>query len=504
MDVDICHSTADPGSRMRAGAWNHDDCGIVHWGLYEVGFSTTSNYGVHLAYMHYLTGDERALDVAREITNALKWFASNHGLGPFEHRGSGMSLWNIIELWQLTGDPELKKIADHYAREHVKAVRNGLASGYYPENPADFTLSYVMPAMIRYHMLTGDKAVGEWIVNQAAHLAEVQRPGSGSGFMHLDALAYGHQLTGDPRYLDAGRIWLESLLFRMNRDGEAEYFRVTPFIGQRVWWMYQAPMLMAGLKTVRQPPPDAIQGNDLATTGDLIILNERAKPLQVNVVVSLPRENQAAIEKAVQAGDLAVVLRNPTGEIVTRAQYPGGNTFDRWFFYGGWIAKLADAKRPMRGVYRVELQTSIPEAKLLLKPVACTSPKLMSRVVPDGESNGGYRYFIFVPRGTRQVGFKVEADGRGWTWGPVNQARLFDSRGKEVATLDFRAKDNEAGRKKATEWIALTAPVPPEDRGAVWQIEPPPYVSARKIELISAPPYLAPTAESCFDPNWKP
>lgn len=499
MDVDTCHYTADPNSKYRAGAWNHDDGGIIHWAWFSVTHESTSNYGPHLAYLHYLTGDERALDVAREVTDALKWVEQRDRLRSFVHRGTGMALWNIVELWVLTGDPDLKRFADHYVNEHVKAVRSGFALGYYPEDPADFTLSYVAPAMIRYHMMTGDARVAQWIVNQAGLLAEAHRAIAGSGFSHWDLLAYAQQLTGDGRYVVAADHSRENLLRAMERDGMAEHLRNNSFIGFRVWWMYQAPMLLAALKNNGSSVADLPRANDLATQGDILVLNETGKPIQVNVAVGLPRGDIKPVEAAVREGGLAVVLRNPRGEIVSRSPYPAGAVFDKWFFRGPWIAKLADEKSPQRGIYRVELESSVPDARLLLKPVESTAPKIMSRVVPDGHSNGGQRYFAFVPKGAAKFGIKLEFRGVTGTWGPIMYSRILDPEGREAARMDVAARQSEVRRTRQPVWSEFAVEVPAGMDGRPWQVQLPGYDPELKFEMIGSAPYVAATVETCFD-----
>ncbi|MBI4028073.1 MAG: hypothetical protein HY360_24025 [Verrucomicrobia bacterium] len=500
MDVDMCHFTADPSSGWRAGAWNDDDSGIIHWAVCSCPLETTSNYGPHLAWMYYLTGDERAYDVALEVTDALKW-AAKRAMPAYSHRASGMSLWNVTELWNLTGDPELKKICDHLADLHVKNVRKGLAIGYYPEHPSDFTLAYAGPAMIRYHTLTGDPKVANWIVNQAAHLAEVQRVGGGGSFSFYDLLAYAHQLTGEPRYLDAAWLDLRGIVDELRVTGDDVFDKVRSFIGTRVWWMYQTPMLLASVKAAGDIKDPLIHGNALLTQGDILALNEDGKPFQINVAVGDGANDDAALDAALKAGDLAVVLRNPRGETVARSPYPRGRNLDKWFFYGGWIARLADTEKPMKGVYRVEVQSKVPNFKLALKPLDCTSAKVMSRVVPDGESNLGRRYYVMPAAGAKEFGFKTELNGKMLYYqNPPSQGAILNPEGKTVATLDYRNKNSEIWQTTRTnQWISLTAAISDGDNGKVWQLQIPPYLPTPKLELIGAPPYVAATAESCFN-----
>lgn len=504
MDVDMCHYTADEDSHKRMGAWNNDDDGNIHWGTYMATQHTTSNYGPHLAYMYYLTGDERAYDVALEVTDALKWSAKKDGLGPFNHRATGMTMWNIVELWQLTGDLELKKYADFYTELHAKAVREGLALGYSGADvAADFTLSYVTPGMIHYHMLTGDPQVGKWIVDQAAYLAQIQRSYSNGDLTHWDLLSYAYQLTGDARYLQPAVIDLRDRLMEIRTIGTDDYWLTHAHINARVWAPYHTPMLVAAIAAAGKAIEPQLRANDLLTTGDIAILNEYKAPLEIDLCVLSSFVEDADLKKIVATGDFAVVLKNPAGEIVDRAPYPGGKDVDPWLSNGPWRPKLLDTRNPQAGVYRVQLQTGATNPGILIKPLACTSSKVMSRV-PDHDRAGlGLRYFTFVPKGTKKFGFRMRQPGGTDMGDPPISARIYAPDGKVAASVDFRAQrdkwSHDLPANTPRQWLDLVVDVPAGMDGHVWQIEPPPFVPERRIAMIGVAPYLAATAQSCFE-----
>jgi len=96
MEVDTCHyCAADP--KYVGGGHRHDQ---QHWGNGVRGYGTAT----HGAIDYYLlTGDERALEVAREYAQ----FHTDGNMGEDEDRIGG-----LIRFWEITGEPQWKQTAD--------------------------------------------------------------------------------------------------------------------------------------------------------------------------------------------------------------------------------------------------------------------------------------------------------------------------------------------------------------------------------------------------------
>lgn len=95
MDVDTCHyCAAEP--RFVGGGHRHDQ---QHWGNGTRGYGTAT-HGIIDLYL--LTGDERALDVARET--------AGYHLDPFEGEDEDM-IGGLIRFWEITGDTKYREAA---------------------------------------------------------------------------------------------------------------------------------------------------------------------------------------------------------------------------------------------------------------------------------------------------------------------------------------------------------------------------------------------------------
>jgi hypothetical protein len=96
MEVDTCHYCAEDPKYV-GGGHRHDQ---QHWGNGVRGYGTAT----HGAIDYYLlTGDERALDVAKEYAQ----FHTDGNMGEDEDRIGG-----LIRIWEITGDPKWKQTAD--------------------------------------------------------------------------------------------------------------------------------------------------------------------------------------------------------------------------------------------------------------------------------------------------------------------------------------------------------------------------------------------------------
>jgi hypothetical protein len=177
-----------------------------HWGGRNEETDHTNLNGILLYY--YITGYDRALDVAKEVGE----FFLGHHITYFQHpdiapsRTIGNILWGETALYEATGDARLKKDADYWANMFFQGQnRNGSFNENY--NPRDkrwegdphnlYMYDYDLPALITYHQLTGNPAIKEMIVKMTEYLAKHEEYAPLS-----HGLAYSYFLTGDKKFLE--------------------------------------------------------------------------------------------------------------------------------------------------------------------------------------------------------------------------------------------------------------------------------------------------------------
>ncbi len=103
MDVDTCHyCAAEP--RFVGGGHRHDQ---QHWGNGTRGYGTAT-HGIIDYYL--LTGNERALDVARET--------AGYHIDPFEGEDEDRP-GGLIRFWEISGDPKYKAAAEKTMAEEL-------------------------------------------------------------------------------------------------------------------------------------------------------------------------------------------------------------------------------------------------------------------------------------------------------------------------------------------------------------------------------------------------
>lgn len=222
MDVDTCHfNTVASDKRLRRMYQDYSQPGSMHrhsgdhWGGRNEEASHTNLNGILLYY--YLTGYERALDVAQEIgefflKNPITYF-KHPDVAP--HRAMANILWGETALYEATRDERLKKAADAWANLFFQGQnRNGSFSENY--NPRDkkwegdphtgYMDGYTLPALIEYHRLTGNAAIKNTIIKLTDYL--IKNDAYGAIF---PGPAYCYFLTGDKKYLEELEKRLEAM-----------------------------------------------------------------------------------------------------------------------------------------------------------------------------------------------------------------------------------------------------------------------------------------------------
>lgn len=223
MDVDTCHfNTIAYDKRLKSIWQDYSQPGSMHrhsgdhWGGRNEEASHTNLNGI--LFYYYITGNDRALDVAKEIGE----FFLKHPVTYFKHpdiaphRGMANILMGEVALYEATGDERLKKDADYWADLFFQGQnRNGSFNENY--NPRDkrwdgdphlgYMNEYTVPALIDYHKLTGNKAIGETIAKVVHYLAKTDE------YKPIFAgLAYSYFLTADNKDLEIMEKRLESMV----------------------------------------------------------------------------------------------------------------------------------------------------------------------------------------------------------------------------------------------------------------------------------------------------
>ncbi len=254
MDVDTCHYNTIANDRRLKGVI-FDDYSQVgsmhrhsanHWSGRNEETTHTNLTGILLYY--YITGYERAFDVAKEIG---EFFLKEH-ITYFRHpdvapqRGIANVLWGDVLMYEVTRDERYKRAADKWADIFYRGQHNNgsWSQDYNPvENRWDgdphlgYTVGYTMPALIEYHKLTRNKAIGETIIKATQYLIKNDEYGH-----QFDAIAYSFWLTKDNKFKEEGQKRLDHLIAHQNHGddsimegmiyGKAYYCRVVDFLSR--------------------------------------------------------------------------------------------------------------------------------------------------------------------------------------------------------------------------------------------------------------------------------
>jgi len=214
MDIDTCHynTVANDKRLKRRIPDDYSKVGSMHrhnadhWGGRNEMAGYTNLNGILLYY--YLTGNERALDVAKEIGE----FFLERPVIYYNHpdiapgRAVANILWGEVALYEATQDERLKKEADYWANVFYRGQnRNGgWNEDYNPEadrwNGAPhhmYMTGYILPSLVDYHQLTENKAIAKCIIRMTDYLMKKNKY-----YPFFEGLSYSYYLTGDKKYLD--------------------------------------------------------------------------------------------------------------------------------------------------------------------------------------------------------------------------------------------------------------------------------------------------------------
>ena len=494
-DLDTGHHTPAPDGhgQNRAGGTTSDDSGLFHYFAsysgdgYTPEIIQTHNYAEYLCLAHEMTGDPRVRDVIHEVVEAVKWEWRRLGGKPgWAHRATGNGLSQVMSLYELTWDPELRPIVDELARQVVDNTFNGITTGY-DRSPADFTLAYIFPGAIKYHRVTGDPRMAEWIVRNADHCRRFSGVGKGDYFAKWDGLAYAYDLTGDRRFAEALRFAVRDWVQGHDPTG---------WIGKS-WGLSQVSLALKAIAELDETPPRPTQ---ILSTTDLVLLDEDDAPIDLDLVVLGPTRAPPLDEARLPQ----IVLQDPRARIIDTRPYPGAKE-DSLFARGGWTESFSLEPDGETGIYVLRL-LDMPGPRDESEPMrhdesmisawmqvtSWTRHRMMARVRPDGVSPGGRyafgQYDLYVPPATERIRrIRVQANTR--------------TSGETV--LRLVAPDSSVAAETpippqppyGMAWFSVEAAPRSDQCGQVWTVDLPDLGEMRRVEIEGVPPYLAPPGQ---------
>ena len=224
MDIDTVHyNTISHDKRLRKLDQKYSQVGAMHrhngdhWGGRADEASHTSVVGILLYY--YLTGNERAFDVAKEVGEYfLKepfTYMGHPQVAP--NRAMANVLWGDTLLYEATGDDRYKKAADKIVKIFLKGQQQdgGFLENYNPilhtwsgEKHELYMSGYLVGALISYHELTQDADVKEMFLKLVRYLAPLEYTGP----VILHGLAYAYLITHDTFFIRAAEDNLRKIM----------------------------------------------------------------------------------------------------------------------------------------------------------------------------------------------------------------------------------------------------------------------------------------------------
>ena len=231
MDVDTVHYNTvanDPRLRSvisdeysRVGSMHRHNAD--HWGDRNEETSHTNVVGLLLYY--YMTGDERAFEVAQEVGEFYLarpyTYAEHPDIAP--QRSLANALWGDVALFHATGDTRYKRAADELIDIFLAGQNpdGSIPETYNPQTSKwtgglhELYMSwYTVSALVSYHELTQDETVKEMLLKLVRYLAPREYPGPSI----LHGIAYSYLITKDPQFIQMAEMNLERLFKNKVKD----------------------------------------------------------------------------------------------------------------------------------------------------------------------------------------------------------------------------------------------------------------------------------------------
>lgn len=350
VDVDFSHNDWDAKAEHPLG---HPTSSAVaafwHW-RYTTPGNTSDELVTTLMPYHYLTGDEPTRRLCVAWTDAL---LPDPNL-QWDHRGYSAPLGALTSLYELTWDPKYLDCARKYIDVMLKNTIDRGEIGYTVINgPADFTMTYLYPVLEQYHSLTGDRAVAQYIVDQALWQAR----GAGGVWNPWDGFAYAWRLTREPFFAAAA---VNGLAGAMAARAEVDAHQI--YQGSRdIGFSFELLKTGSALACSEEQgfTPEWPRGRFMAMQG--IRFTKLAKePLFLDVQIGRPFGVTWA-ERQVSSGKLPrLIVEGPGQRMVFQRTCPGKLSPDNPYFYGWWIERISLEPDAPAGEYVVKLEDVAP------------------------------------------------------------------------------------------------------------------------------------------------
>ncbi|MCK5200192.1 MAG: glycoside hydrolase family 127 protein, partial [Spirochaetales bacterium] len=263
MDVDTVHyNTVSNDKRLKKRiSDDYSQIGSIHrhnadhWGGRNDQSSYTNLHGILLYY--YMTGYERAFDVAKEIGE----FFLKEKITYYKHpdiapqRGISNLMWGLIELYEATGEKKYKDVADKWADVLFRGQRydgtwgedyNPVVRRWTEDSHSIYTLNYTLPALVAYHQITGNKAILDSIIRGVEYYMD-KKPFN----PFYEGLVYCYYLTGEEKFLKAVDERLNYHLAHQNKGQDPVnkgMFYQKAYYLRSVEFLYQLPFAFEAVR----------------------------------------------------------------------------------------------------------------------------------------------------------------------------------------------------------------------------------------------------------------
>jgi hypothetical protein len=394
--------------------------------------------------------------------------------------------------------------------------------------PLDFTHAYTFPAAIAYLEFEDDpvlaRSVEDWLETQVRFATENDlRHGHKTYFNRWSAFAHVSKRTGDTSLLAATRAELDRLTAQT-------FEHVSPFMGNRVWWMQNVGYVLDALGQAAVAPRPELD----STAGEIQVqASAGGFHVTVNVVNATAghglRTDPPSFDRTAR-----LVLYDPSGTLADAHPHPAAAAActdeDRtWFEGGGWIKTFTLPPSAPAGVYRLRVETDGPPRYLLRLVETTTGNAMYSGGSGDGVSPGWrypaeVRHWFYVPQGVAQMTFRFRPN----PWCHEYGFRAYDANGPALVTYRGQSTTgpvNVADRDPTTgncpdgvNWRTVT--IQPMLTGQWWSVDlgpafdrlPPNMVDRssshelRTFEVEGIPRYFAQSPTGAFQPRllWPP